>query len=317
MNKNELVVAAVAAVLGFGSASVFAQIDIDNGISGDGFWQVSSDDAGSSSNGVIDPTGPDGPTDVIYYFSPYYDNGLDGPDGELLDNVTTPVMSVNSNTVTSSGTFPGPNGSISWTATASIAPGSPLYNVQYQFSSASAFGNTRIITYFDEDVAGAGNDVVVVFGTPGADDFQLLTVDANVNVGVSLAGAYSSAVNMTYAGWAIDDCCTVPSVFSIPGELGTLTPYNDPRYPANDVYGPPQDVTTSMAFDFNPLATSASFTVALGGSPDATPPPPPIEPPPPPPAATTPIPVMPYWALMATMLLLMVIGRSGMRRLIK
>jgi hypothetical protein len=289
-----------------------AQVDLDNGIVGDGSWLVTSEDAGSSSNGVIDPTGALGPTDVIFYFSPYYDNGMDGADGELLDNVTTPAALTGANQATSSGTFPGPNGSISWTAVATIAPGSPLYVVQYDFSSSLPFGNTRIINYFDEDVAGSGSDIVVVFGTPGADDFQLLTVDDSVDVGVSLSAAYSSAINMTYAGWAIDDCCQTPSVFSIAGDLGSLLPHVDARYPTNAVYGPPQDVTTSLAFDFNPAATTASVTLALGGSPDATPPPPPG--PTVPPGPATPVPLLGSWSLGVLMVLIPVIVGLTRRR---
>lgn len=290
-----------------------AQVVIDNGIAGDGFWQVASDDAGDSTEGLIDPTGPLPPSDVIFRFSAYYDVGADGQDGLLQDGTTSPATLTNPGEVSSAGTFPGPNGTINWTAVATILPGSPLYTVRLEFSSNQPFGVTRIINYFDEDVLGAGSDVLVVIGTPGDSDFQLLTIDSNEDVGVAMAADYFGATNMTWAGWAAEAYPGVPSVFSVEGEINELSATTDPRFPSSPVYGP-ADITAHLAWDFDPTATSASMTVALGGSPDGTAPP--IEPPPPPPVRgqLVPVPVDNALALALLGLLMVAVGMVALRR---
>jgi hypothetical protein len=309
-HKSRIVVAALILLF---SAGANAQVDIDNGIVGDGFWGVTVNNAGDSRNGVIDPVGVQGPTDVIYDLIGYYDNGANGVDGQLADAITTPAFLSTPGQVTSAGSFPGPNGTINWTAISTITPGSPLYTVQYQFSSSSAFGATRIVTYFDEDVLGAGNDVVIVIGTPGTADFQLLTLAADADIGVAMAADYFGTTSLTWAGWAIDNCCGAPAVYSIPGETGGLGSTIDPRFPDDPAYGP-ADVTTSMAFDFEPTATTASMLFALGGSADGTPPPPPEPPLPPVPVPSVPIPTMGPIGLGLVLVLILTIGGLALRR---
>lgn len=294
------------------SISVHAQVTINNGITGDGAWEVVVEDAGDSREGTIDPAGPEGPTDVIFRLQAQFDIGLDGQDGNLADVTTSPAALTNPGEVTSEGTFAGPNGTINWVAVSTIEPDSPLYTVQYQFSSAQPFGATRIITYFDEDVLGPGGDIVVVIGTPGQPDFQLLTVDSGADVGVALAADYAGANNMTWAGWAIDFCCGSPSTYSIPGDI-FLPATTDPRFPDNDVYGP-ADVTTNFAWDFDPDATTASMTIGLGGSPDAMPPPPVVPPPPPLDIDMKPIPVNSNFALAMLLLLVGALGLGALRK---
>ena len=313
MVREFLLRIAVAGVFLGLSAAVQADVPIDNGISGDGYWEVTVRDAADSSSGIIDPTGPLGPSDVIFSLTAYYDNGANGQDGTLRGGTTTPASLTNPGEVTSAGSFPGPNGTINWTAVATIAPGSPIYQVVYQFSSAQPFGNTRIINYFDEDVLGAGGDVLVVIGTPGQSDFQLLTIDGSEDVGVSFAGDYDGAVNMTWAGWAAEAYPGVPSVFSVSGEISEISATTDARFPSNPVYGP-ADITAHFAWDFDPTATTASMTFSLGGSPDATPPP--IEPPPPRPVAAPPaaIPVNNPVALAFLILLIGTVGGLIVRR---
>jgi len=269
-------------VLSLGIVSIFfltpaIAIVIDNGVSGDGCWEVDVLDAGNSEDGAIDPTGPTGLINVIYEFYTYADPGADGSAMNLDTNVTTPAFLSGSNEVTSEGNFAGPNGTINWTSVGSILPGSLIYNVTLSFTSSQPFGTVRVINYLDEDVLGSGDDVLVVFGTPGADDFQLLTVDQNNDVGVAQAAGYSSATWMTYIGWAADEFSDLRSAitgagasYSIAGVIDTvdLPPYSDPRYPANDAYGP-EDITTALAFDLDPTATSATVIFSLGGSPDA------------------------------------------------
>lgn len=150
-------------------------------------------DAGNSGNGSIDPTGFTGLTDVIYEFDTYADTGADGTAINLNANVTTAAFLSGSNELTSEGSFVGPNGTINWTSVGFILPGSLIYNIAHSFTSSQPFGTVRVINYLDEDVLGSGEDVLVVFGTPGADDFQLLTVDDDNDVGVAQAAGYGSA----------------------------------------------------------------------------------------------------------------------------
>jgi hypothetical protein len=307
---NKALLGAIAALSMAWSGSVLAQVTIDNGITGDGFWSVTVQNAGNSSEGVIDPVGAD-PTDVIFSFRTHYDNGGDGVDGQLSDTTTMPATLTAPGQVTSMGTFPGSNGTVEWTVVASIAPGSPLYQVEISFASAQPFGDTRIVNYFDQDVLGAGNDKVIVVGTPGSNDFQLLTVESSFppNVGVAHAAAYNSPTNMTWAGWAAAFFGSFPSVFSVSGETGGLPATTDTRFPGAPAYGP-ADVTTSFAFDFDPDATSASVVFAMGGSPDAQPLPPPVQP------RQIPIPTLdrPGMGAMIVLMLLFA-GLVGFRRL--
>jgi len=298
---------ATAVLISLFGAHAGAQVTINNGITGDGFWEVVSEDAGDSRTGRIDPVGALGPTDVIFRLETEY-SSVTGS-GNLSDNTTTPATLTGSGEVTSSGTFLGANGTINWSATAAIAPGSALYTVRFDFDSSSPFGDTRIVNYFDQDVLGSGGDIVVVNGTPGQNDFQLLTVDSGADVGVALAADYNGTANMTWAGWAAMSCCGAPSTFSISGE-SDLTTFTDPRFPANDAYGP-ADVTTSFAWDFNPSATTASMTMSIGASPDGAPPPPPISGPSAPP---TPVPTLGSLWLLSLSILLGWLGRSRLPR---
>lgn len=246
---------------------------------------------------------------MIFSLRTHYDNGLDGINGLLSDVTTSPAASTNPGEVTSSGSFPGPNGTINWTSVATIAPGSPIYELQFDFSSSTPFGATRIINYLDQDVLGISNNLGVVLGTDGASDFLLLTVNSSEDVGVSHGAGYFTASNMTYAGWHMTDCCGAPSTYSInPGLVTDLAPTTDPRFPADPVYGP-DDITSSFAFDFDTTATAASVTFVLGGSADATRPDVDSDP-----TASVPIPLLSKEGMLGLMLLLLSVGFIVLRK---
>ncbi len=287
MRKLNKATHAMALALGLGAFAGSAQaILIDNGITGDGFWQVDVQNGGESRNGNLDPTGsPDGitgATDVIYDYFHYVDVGADGGAVQLGNTtVTTAAHLSGNNQVTSAGSFAGQNGTIFWTSVSSIAAGSPLYQTTLSFSSANPFGVVRLSQYLDEDVMGVNNDNLVVIGTPGASDFQLLTIDGTYSVGVSHSAGYASALGASYIGWAADQYSALGNAitgagaaYSIAGVVntGNLPPISDPRFPGNPVYGP-NDITSAIAFDLNPLSTSASITFALGGLPSGEVPP--------------------------------------------
>lgn len=122
---------------------------------------------------------------------------------------------------------------------------------------------------------------LVVLGTPGADDFQLLTIHSTADIGVAHSASYNTAVGMTYVGWAASDYPDLANgiygwtdqSYSIPGEIQDLVPIVDPRFPGSPAYGP-EDITSAFAFDLDPSATYASVTMALRGLPavDGAPP---------------------------------------------
>ncbi len=270
------------ALLGSAPGPAWGEL-INNGIGGDGRWEVDALDGGQTETGNLDPVGPIGLEDIIFQYLHWVDVSSGGiPLGDT--TVTMPATLTGPNTVTSAGNFAGANGTINWTAVSTIPPGSQLYLTTLTFQSNAPFGPVRLSQYLDEDVLGSGDDHLVVIGTPGMDDFQLLTVDSTENVGVSHAAGYSSAVGMTYIGWAADEFFDLgaaildgSAMYSIAGVVDTtdLPPIMDPRFPGLPAFGP-NDITSAIAFDLNPNATFASVLLSLGGAPEGTPPPPPL-----------------------------------------
>ena len=258
-------------------------VTIDNGIAGDGRWQVNALAGGETFDGRIDPTGATGITNVVWNYGHYVDVGADGAGVNLgLTTIVTPAALTGPGEVTSTGYFLGGNATINWSADSTIAPGSPIYQTTLTFDSAQPFGTVRVIQYLDEDVFSSSNNLIVV-GTPGAADFQLLTVDDFENVGVAQAAGYLTATGATYIGWhgatwpsLIIDIVGGGTTYSIPG-IVTLNPIVDLRYPGLPAYGT-QDIGTAIAFDLNPNATQAVLQFALGGSPSGAPVPDPTVP---------------------------------------
>lgn len=269
--------AAVAAMVS--TAPAMGDVTLDNGVVGDGHWSVVSANAGDSMVGSIDPVGGT-QGDVIFELFTYIDNGADGGGVRLSASTSAPAALVGGQAV-SSGSFPGPNGAIAWTAAAAIPAGETEYNVTLSFTSGTPFGVVRVISYFDEDVMSGdeGDDVLVVLGTPSAENFFLLTLDQVDNIGIGHTGGFLNSPNATYIGWAADKWAQLQALiigagatYSIPGVVDTadLPPYNELRYPGKPAYGP-RDITQAFAFDLNPLATSATIKLSLAGSPDGLP----------------------------------------------
>lgn len=259
-------------------ATVYGDVTIDNGVTGDGSVVVAVSAGGGADSLTVDPNGADTPAQVIYDYLPFVGPASGAASFLVNTTITSPPALSGTNQVTSSGTYAGPNGTINWTAVSGIQPGSPIYQTQLTFSSTQALGAIRVGAYLDEDVLGAGGDVLVLFGTPGTAGFQALTVDGSVSVGVAQSADYQGAVNATYAGWAAQPYSDLlgaigsgPVAYSAAGVVTNLSPYVDARYPGQTAYGP-EDITTAFAFDVDPAATTATVTVALGGSPDGQPP---------------------------------------------
>jgi len=277
---------AMLAVCLLGSGSALAQakgeplesrggggILIDNGITGDGAWAVEVLAGGDTAFGELDAVGFT-PENLIFEFNTYVDDGDNGSFVPLSSTtVTSPPTLTDTAEVTSSGSFAGPNGQIDWTAVASIPAGEATYQVMVTFESASTFGDVRVINYFDQDILGFSDDVMIVLGTPGASDFQILTLDNEDDLGVGHFADYFPD-SATYLGFAADEFSALRSAiegdsaaFSAGGEVNTtaLPPLNDPRFPGAEAYGP-ADITDAYAFDLDPNSTQATLTFSLGGS---------------------------------------------------
>ena len=276
MRRRPVVTLILAFCLSFAVAGLApAQILIDNGVSGDGFWAALIADGGYSFSAVIDPLGPTlGPISVVYQLIPYVDPGIDGGGLPLVGStIVTPAYVSATNQVTSEGSFAGPNGLIEWKAVSSIQAGSTRLNTAITFTSQSQLGAVRVIYYLDEDVLGNMDDELIVLGTPGAADFELLTLDVAQGVGVTQSAGYFTATNASYKGWAADKYSDLLALiggtgaaFSVAGVVDTtsLPPTHDNRYSGRPAYGP-ADVTTAIAFDLAPAAYQASLNLALGG----------------------------------------------------
>lgn len=275
------------------SADAWA-VRVNNGLPGVGRWDVDVLCGGESRSGILTPAppAPAPPTDVIFDYFHFVDVGPRGGGARLSNCNVTPPTLTGPNEVTSRGFIVGDNGQINWTAVSSIAPGSSIYETRLSFTSAQPFGRVDVIQYLDEDVFGFSNDRLIVLGTPGGADFQLLTIDSTHSVGVSHAANYlpddgafgemtDDATGMAYIGWAADEFAFLRSAitgpgatYSIPGVVNPRLPPipgGDPRFPGRPAFGP-RDITSAIAFRFDPNARSASVIYTLGGLPEGRPP---------------------------------------------
>lgn len=290
-------------------AAVYGSVTIDNGVVGDGSVVVGVSAGGGADSMTVDPLGAETAAQIIYDYFPFIGPASGAASFLYATTVTSPPTLTGANEVTSSGTYAGPNGEIAWTAVSSIQPGSPVYQTRLTFSSAQPLGAIRVGAYLDEDVLGAGGDVLVLFGAPGAADFQALTVEGAANVGVAQSADYGGSVRATYAGWTAQPYSALLSAigsgavaYSPAGIITGLSPYADPRYPGQTAYGP-ADITSAFAFDVDPAATTATITVSLGGSPDGQPPG--GEPPP---SVAVPLPTLSWLGLLAAVASLLAVS---------
>lgn len=294
-------------------------VTIDNGVTGDGAWQVDVGPGGDTDFGELDAVGFE-PENLIFEFFTYVDAGNDGTFEPLgSTTITSPPALTGTGEVTSSGSFTGPNGTINWTAVATIPQGETVYEVVITFDSASAFGDVRVINYFDQDIFGFSDDVLILLGTPGQPDFQMLTLDNTDDVGIGHFADYFPGSDATYLGFAADEYSDLQTdieagsaSFSVNGDIDTtsLPPITDPRFPAADAFGP-EDITGAYGFDLNPTSSQATLAFSLGGSISGDP----VGPGPGPDGASTPIPTMSRIGMLVLALGLAIAGVFGVRRI--
>ena len=208
----------------------------------------------------------------LYDFLNYVDIGIDGQAIDLGATMTDGPDLTGPNEVTSSGSFPGPNGDIDWEVRTFFIPGFATLHNEITFSSSDEFGNVRFINYLDQDILGPNDDLLFVSAAPGTPNFEVYTLDNAERVGFSQSGVYAPGdglINASWDGWAADQFPLLKNTitgagttFTETGNINTaaLTPFNDPEL--GMVYGL-ADVTTAFAWTLNPGATEATITTFL------------------------------------------------------
>jgi hypothetical protein len=253
---------------------------INNGVSPDtvGYFSMTVGDGGFSTNAQVTAQGVTEKftnENFLFQFSNFVDFGdPDGPVDLSQTDVSTEAARVTGqNAIRSEGSFSGPNGTVNWTVTTSIIPGTTRIINTVQFTSDSALGDINLSSYLDEDIQNFTDDIMVLRGTPGSSDFQVFTLDGPQRVGFSQSGVYANngttQVNATYNGWAANtfnqlqqDIIDGTQSFSVPGTIDTtnLPSFTDPQL--GQAYGP-GDVTTAFRWTVDPTATTATITSFL------------------------------------------------------
>ncbi|MDZ4849321.1 MAG: dockerin type I domain-containing protein [Pirellulaceae bacterium] len=212
--------------------------------------------------------------DAIFDFINYIDVGSDGIAVSLASTtITMPPTLVSPDLVVSEGTFVNANGDdVTWHVESRFDNGiSQLFNT-LTFTSATPLGNIRYINYLDEDVASPSDDILFTRGTPGQSDFRVFTVDGAERFGFAQGGIYTAGTglqNASYAGWAADQFASLRTAiagagtqYTLAGNINaaTLPLFNDPVL--GSAFGP-TDVTSALAWDIDPAATTATITTFL------------------------------------------------------
>jgi hypothetical protein len=243
-------------------------VTINNGVIGDGRLEVTLG-AGGEDDLEFDPLGgTGGVTPLLFELNHYVDVGADGGAVQLgATTITQPPTVTGPNQVTSSGQFTGANGTVNWTAVSTIPAGSVTYTTTLTFTSTAPFGALRVIQYMDADVDNFSTDNLVRIGTFGLPDFRLLTVSATRLLGP--AQHSPSVTNATCPGWAaspfseLRDAIEGPgTTYSPAGHVIDLIPTIDARFHGAPAWGP-ADMTSAVACDLAPAATSASIVFSV------------------------------------------------------
>jgi hypothetical protein len=120
---------------------------------------------------------------------------------------------------------------------------------------------------------GSGGDNLIVQGMSGQPGFQLLTVDSGaIGLGLAQSADFLNVTGMTYAGWAARPFSSLVSAitgagasYSVPGVITGIPSTIDGRFPGSPAYGT-ADITSAIAFDFNPNASSATMTFTMAAA---------------------------------------------------
>lgn len=269
------VLAVLGVFAGSLAASQQARADVlENGVFGDGRWKVNAQSVGDTASLEIDPVGPLPLSRMIDHTYTYIDIGANGAGTYLSDTVEgSQTYEPGPNCYTSMGRFAGANGDIDWTAHSCLPFNTQRYTVTLTFESFQPLGTVRVISFLESAILGFDiADRLGVFGTPGQNNFRLLSIDGIDAVGFTRGASFRNSTNATYVGWAASDGGTLvtrilsqqPLLFTLAGNIDTseLQQFNDPRYPGVPLYRGSGSTTpaSAFAFDLSPAATTATIS---------------------------------------------------------
>ncbi|MDA8744150.1 GEVED domain-containing protein [Rubripirellula amarantea] len=188
--------------------------------------------------------------------------------------VTQAATLIADDVVESRGTFTGAGGTVEWIATSFFLDGVARLTTRLELDGGDTpLGDLRVVSYLDEDINLADDDILVTSGTPGAADFRAYTLDGPSRVGFAHGGFYlqdgSNLVNANYEGWAADQFNELETAilagtqtFSVAGDIDLV----DLPQAADADFGSrfgPNDVTTAFAWRADATATTSTITSFL------------------------------------------------------
>ena len=270
----------------FGFPAVTQAVVIDNGIPQGtlGHWSVDVLAGGETRTAVLTGEGLVSgnvvTADVVFDYFSFVDLG-NGQVLRLSESAISPGPCPNNpNSVCSSGSFSGANGTINWIAESSITPGSQVLATVYTFTGFDPtlgqipLGPMRFLQYLDEDALTISDNVFFPFGSASSVDLQLFTVDNSEVFGTSQSGGFipgPGLQNSSFAGWAVGRFPSMRSRIETGGQSVLVDGFIDDGLPlfAHPVLGTvtgPADITSVLAWDLlDPNANTAVITTSLGG----------------------------------------------------
>jgi hypothetical protein len=256
-------------------AGTVPTFQLDNGISGARRFEVIVPPGGGTGFAAVYPAPQVTPNfDLVSQYLPFVQVGATGGARELSlfgNNLVTFIAQ--SGTVRSSGSFSGPNGTINWVSEARLPAGTQRFENTLTFTSVSAFGAVRLISYMDASVV----DRAALLN-PGTPDFNILyfTEDQSTSTtGLAHGIAQNRLVNASYTGWVMRRASNlfanitdpVRESFSLAGVIDPLmVTINEPRLPgitAYRIFNDTSEPATAFAVDLNASATSATIVTYL------------------------------------------------------
>jgi hypothetical protein len=257
------------------SAGTVGPFQLDNGISGPRRFEVIVPSGGGTSFAAVYPAPQVTPNfDLVSDFTPFMQLGAIGGARELAlsgNNLVTFIAQTG--TVRSNGSFTGPNGTITWVSEARLPAGSQRYENTTTFTSASAFGAVRYISFMDASMV----DRVAALnaGTPDFNFVYFNNDQSTSTTGIAHGIAQNRLVNASYAGWVMRRASNLFSnitdpareTFSLAGVIDpSIITTSDPRLPgvtAYRIFNDASEPATAFAVDLNANATTATIVTYL------------------------------------------------------
>lgn len=278
------VVLAIAALAALSNASAGgpSNIEISNGITGEGRFAINVRPAGDASTVTIFPIALSGGggNDVMQDFINFVRVGNAAPGIELISTGNgTVALVAQTGTVISNGSFAGSNGPVSWNSESRIAPGTQRYELTLNFSSSTPFGALRYISYFDADVIFASDDRMVVLDRATNPSLRMLVMDDDQPVGIAHSIPNERLQNASYRGWVARPYSNlVTNIRSAAGEVFSpsgvidlaLISAANPLFPFSTSYTN-DNHSHAFAVDLDPAATQAKVVIYIDAFPRVLP----------------------------------------------